>query len=127
MAAGGLWYGMAYRSTTVRDSGGLTPIDSLARCSSRQRSCAFGRLTVSDFKHSPYGPSFLDDWDFALKTARECGQMVYVKEYRTAGRAFYPEAAAAIVEEDVRQWSARTMHPSFMAPPMPKHDPRRDA
>lgn len=79
---------------------------------------------------------FLEDWDFALRSAREHGEIVWMRRFVTNvvhDVVLYPQTAKDLYEgrEDLGEsqwvWSGRTMHPAFMAPPMPKHDPRRDA
>lgn len=59
---------------------------------------------------------FLPRWEDALRQARESGRIAFVTdmEYQEGSRVM-----VAVVR-------ARTMHPSFMALPMPKHDPERD-
>ena len=71
---------------------------------------------------------FLDDWDFALRSARQCGEIVWLRQFTTSrdyGVVLYPQTAKEMYPE-VSGWAGRTMHPAFMAPPMPKHEPERD-
>jgi hypothetical protein len=59
---------------------------------------------------------FLDEWDAAIKGALIQGKpgRIFVFEPDPNG----PGQVARLV--------GRTMHPAFMATPMPKHDPERD-
>ena len=63
---------------------------------------------------------FLKLWDKAIAKAIEVGEPVYV--HRTE-RALYEDNPAVDVDSEI---IARTMHPSFMAAPAPKHHPERD-
>ena len=65
--------------------------------------------------------TFLDRWDMAVRAARISGEQESVRRYHRAPAD--PRVTAYLAGFTV---VARTMHPSFMAPPMPKHDPVRD-
>lgn len=75
--------------------------------------------------------NWLDYWDEATRYARESGHPVYLMEYRRSSCVFYSRTLAKALGvktglDESKHWTARTMHPAFMAPPMPKHDPERD-
>lgn len=55
---------------------------------------------------------FLKLWDKAIEKARESGSCV----------TLYKQSHMLSESRPI----ARTMHPSFMAPPAPKYDPERD-
>ena len=72
---------------------------------------------------------FLEDWDFALRSAREHGEVVWLRQFATErdeGVVLYPQTAKGLYDTEGWAWSGRTMHPAFMAVPVPKHDPERD-
>jgi hypothetical protein len=60
--------------------------------------------------------SFLEQWDWAIATARVYG------EPETLWKSWYAENGTYNLKP-----VARTMHPSFMVGVPPKYDPRRDA
>jgi hypothetical protein len=74
---------------------------------------------------------FLEDWDLALRSARAHGEVVWLRQFTVRvdeGVVLYPQTTKEFYDdgEVPFKWSGRTMHPSFMATPMPKHDPDRD-
>ena len=59
--------------------------------------------------------TFLQEWDAAIRSARRTGFESHVWKSWFNERGEYNLVPVA-----------RTMHPSFMAVPVPKHDPERD-
>lgn len=67
---------------------------------------------------------FLMEWDVACGLARELGVPVMIQKLTA-----FEDDKGRIVDPvliPVGSPIARTMHPSFIATPTPKHDPERD-
>jgi hypothetical protein len=59
--------------------------------------------------------AFLEIWDEGIQRAQETGEEQVLTTVVACDCGAFKLVGAA-----------RTMHPSFMASPMPKHDPKRD-
>ena len=69
--------------------------------------------------------SFLEHWDEACRMARDAGLPVYMRIDK--GSVLYMTTRAMRCSNVTPEgFTARTMHPSFMAVVPPKYDPERD-